>query len=319
MDTVKSLLVTFPDDILFEVLVNSDMETVATLCQSCKRLLANVNRPEALKVFAERSGLPYSKTFAELSGLFETTKSNYGRDTMIKQAARDGDVRVVDATLKLCNRASSLTEAALIAAENESIGVVEVSLANGDVVKCCTKFSKFPLIDTIFAAAENGRVGVIELFLVNGATANDKMRGMGHASSYGHINIVELLLANNPTMYGKNNSMSLASGRGHLDIVKLLLANGANDMDSSMISAAGRGHLDIVKLLLANGATSNRGTIESAAAYGHISVVKLLLENGADPDNNAMTYAASKGHMSVVELLLTYNYDCNSAMVHASK
>ena len=243
MDTVKSLPETFPDDIFFEVFVKLDMITVARLCQSCKRLLSIANRPEALKVFAERSGLPYPETFAELSGLFKMTKNCHARAIMIMYAARDGDVRVMNATLKLCER-------------------------------------DFSLNDAMRTAAKNGHISIVKVLLSNNITLYSTRNGMACASENGHINIVKLLLYVDPSMGSRILSIKKAAGRGHIDIVKLLIDNGTTVNSKTIEFAAEHGYIDIVKLLLANGATVNSKAINKAAEHGYVDVVKLLLDNG---------------------------------------
>ena len=181
-------------------------------------------------------------------------------------------------------------------------------------------FSK-PLQTAMMVAARNDSVGVMTVLLNDGRAdpAADDNKALLTAVNCDHVDIVRAILLDGRADPSFQNQRALwqAAETQNLAVLALLLTDSRTTPCCSrpfFSHACWTGACGVVRLLLADGRVSpqeNRnGALCEAAKKGDDVLVKLLLAdvrvNAADRDNEALFYAARNGHLAVVTALLAH-------------
>ncbi|KAL3418519.1 hypothetical protein PVAG01_10235 [Phlyctema vagabunda] len=224
------------------------------------------------------------------------SKHNYGSDTPLSIAVRQGNEKIVELLLKGIGDISSIDN-------------------RGDSL--------------LATAARTGQATIAKLLLASGADVNHRdgcRTVLWEASTNGHAEIVKALLDHGAEVNTENFlPLAAAARQGYEGIVRLLLESGANinhEIYSPLAAAARWGNENIVRLLLEKGAPINALYAYSTALFhasmnGNSAIVKVLLDNKADVNlkgwyGTTPLYEACYGqHIAVAKILVEAGANLN--------
>lgn len=306
-------------------LENSELDLVETNKQLKRSYLQT-------RVNAEGNERVSAREYSMMDDAQKAKITNF--DLILRDAARTGDMDLIQLALPRANDHSVLSNAAqggntaafryilsnipnAVIKTHDMIAALDEAASKGhiDIIKSIleylhktgtVKMYSFAIeVGALKNAAANGHIDIVRLLIpyINNATA-----ALGQAASHGYIDIVKLLstYVNDIDISKGDGSISpftSAAANGHTDIVKLLMSR-VKDFDNAAKYAAFNGHIDIVKLLMPKlGVESMTRVMATAAIKGHTGIVQLLLNN-ADKIGQALYYAAVNNHIDIVKMLL---------------
>jgi len=253
-------------------------------------------------------------------------------DTILRDAARTGDMKLIQLALPRANDHSVLVNVAQSGnttafkyilsnmpknkiKNHDVIAALDEAAAKGyiDIVKLIlghlntgnvNNYSHVIEFGAFKNAAANGHMDIVKLLRTY---VNEVDAALAPAAAYGHIDIVQFLLPDANEVdrdgYGTVSPFTQAAANGHIDIVKILLPKVKN-FDNAPVQAASGGHINIVKLLMPKlSARAMTRAMEAAAIKGYTEIVQLLL-NHADEIEQALYYATVNNHIEIVKMLL---------------
>ena len=199
-------VVTIPEDILFEIIINANIITLAKFRQTGSLIENILNKHVTLNLLAEIHGLPYSESFHE----FLEYSLMLPGDLLIL-SADNGDIRVVDALISTT-----------VVPVNAYIQAMAGAAGGGYHVIVDKMHSLIPI--------ESRDRGVYNWVMVNAAEG-------------GHLDIVNQMIKLGADNY--NTALTRAAGNGHQDIVSRMVTLGAKDYDLARDLANHRGYTSI--------------------------------------------------------------------------
>jgi ankyrin repeat protein len=261
--------------------------------------------------------------------------------TMLIAAARNGNVEVVQALLKLnqvkrdVQEHAKTRQTALIAAikaNHPQIGMLLVRA--GADVNAVDSMGQTALM----AACSMGYTELVEALIARGAVLKSVdiagYNALTLAASGGHEGCVRALIKaginlNQRVKQIGFTALSYAAAATKVDMVKALVEAGAsvNKVDTQgvppIFHLSRNGQADIVSLLIAHGADVNIASkkigetpLTGACSSGSLPTIQALLKAGANVNHqeydtglSPLMIAAGKGHEDIVRLLLQYGAD----------
>lgn len=269
--------------------------------------------------------------------LNESLRIDYGPNTLLSFAAREGHNQVVQLLLDKGADVNTLEGLALgEAALYGQTQILETLLGQGAID---TNDLPRYFMRALPNACSSGNVSTVRLLLERGADVNarywnDDGNALMAASYEGHDEIVQLLLDHGAEIndLGGNYGGALqgASLQGHYSTVQLLLDRGADvnarggNYDTALQKASSLGYDHIVQNLLDHGADVNASggfsgnALRGAIGRGYDRIVQILLDHGADvnasggPDDNPLQLALHRGMDHIAQILLEHGADVNA-------
>lgn len=229
-------------------------------------------------------------------------KGDKNWETLLIDAARNGDVDVVEALLKQganVNQGNKKGETPLIlAAAYGHVEVVDVLIKQGANVNQGNKKGDTPL----HLAAINGRAEVVDTLIRQGANVNQGNKfgepPLIRTAMMGHVKVAESLIRHGADVNQGNETgvtpLHGAVAHNRVELVDILIRHGADVNQGNkygvtpLIVAAANECVESIDILIRHGANINQGNKDGqtpliiAAENGHISIVEALIKHGVD-------------------------------------
>lgn len=271
------------------------------------------------------------------TGIDINSSYNYGSETLLLIAVRQGDLQMTQFLLK--HKADARRSPEILHAAVQTGNLQLVRLLYGSGARDGTRDIWSMGENALHSAASKGQTDIVEFLLsqgmnVNAVTGRDGETALQAAASTGIWDLVQLILDYNPTdIY---TALVTSIRAGHDEIAKALIYQ-CIDLDrpkgeTPLQAASKRGNEELVRILVGMGADVNaapeydyleyyRMTALQGAAYsGSFEVVRFLVEKGANVNAppaemggmTALQAAAHSGSLQVVQFLLQHGADIDS-------
>jgi ankyrin repeat protein len=271
------------------------------------------------------------------TGIDVDSPFNYGSDTLLLIAVRQGNLKMTECLLEHkadARRSPGILHAAVITGNLQLVKLLYDSGARDEMRNIWTAGET-----ALQSAASKGQVEIVKYLLsrgvdVNGDAGRDGKTALQAAASTGIWDLVELILEHYPTDLCAAVVTSIHAG--HDKVTMALIYQGiyqAIDPDRSngetpLQAASRRGNEELVRTLVGMSASVNAApkghsgmtALQGAAHYGNLEVVRFLVEKGAKINAppatsggmTALQAAACRGNLQVVQFLLQQGADINS-------
>ena len=255
----------------------------------------------------------------------------------LAEAARNGEVEIVRALLRISGYSTSNLEDALIAASSTCHEAV-LELLIKHTPQHCEDFHWPPVL--LCQAALSGLEHVVKALLKHGASLKSAvtlhdLTPLHLAARHGHAEVVKVLLENEANVKARDKNgltpLHTASEYSHAPVVNLLLDAHAdcnainNDEDTALVLACRNGSHMVVRRLLSEPECQigfiRQGrwpALTVSSYFGFYRCAQLLLENHADTEiqeleiGTPLYHAALNGHLELCHLLLQHGANPNT-------
>jgi serine/threonine-protein phosphatase 6 regulatory ankyrin repeat subunit B len=307
------------------------LDLLTTLASSSLPAIKAVAR-KFLPGAVELGDIKMVKTFLS-TGTNVDSPLNYGSDTLLLIAVRQGNLKMTECLLEHradARRSPSILRAAVITGNLQLVKLLYDSGARDERRNTWTSGGT-----ALQEAASKGQVEIVKYLLSRGVDVNADAGRNGKtvleaAASTGIWDLVELILEHHPTdLYA---AVVASINAGHDKVTMALIYQGI-DLDgpngeTPLQAASRRGNAELVRTLVGMSADVNAApegyygmtALQRAAYYGNLEVVRFLVEKGAKINAppatlggmTALQAAASGGNLQVVQFLLQHGADINS-------